>query len=178
MLFRSRWFLSRLEPLRAPDGTLLYWIGINLDIEELKCAEEKIREQETELRQVLDFAPQLIAVFGPRREPLFTNRTALDYFGLSLDEWRDKGACCAVGHPDDSERLQAQWDRAVSSGAAFEIEARLRKGDGSYRWYLSRYNTVRDHEGQVLRWYVACTDIEDRKLRRSREVTQDRKSVV
>lgn len=158
-----RWFLSRLEPLRAPDGTLLYWIGINLDIEELKCAEEKIREQETELRQVLDFAPQLIAVFGPRREPLFTNRTALDYFGLSLNEWRDKGACCAVGHPDDSERLQAQWDRAMSSGAAFEIEARLRKGDGSYRWYLSRYNTVRDHEGQVLRWYVACTDIEDRK---------------
>jgi transcriptional regulator with GAF, ATPase, and Fis domain len=51
----------------------------------------------------------------------------------------------------------------VSSGAAFEIEVRLRKGDGSYRWFLSRYNTVRDHEGQVLRWYVACTDIEDRK---------------
>ncbi len=51
----------------------------------------------------------------------------------------------------------------MSRGAAFEIEVRLRKGDGSYRWFLSRYNTVRDHEGQVLRWYVACTDIEDRK---------------
>jgi PAS domain S-box-containing protein len=59
-----RWFLSRLEPLRASDGTLLYWIGINLDVEELKraeeqrkAAEERIREQETELRQILDLTP-------------------------------------------------------------------------------------------------------------------------
>ncbi|HEV2730313.1 MAG TPA: PAS domain-containing protein, partial [Terriglobales bacterium] len=64
-----RWFLSRLEPLRASNGTLLYWVGINLDIEELKSAERlretaegRIREQELELRQILDFAPQLIAV--------------------------------------------------------------------------------------------------------------------
>lgn len=63
---------SRLEPLRASDGTLLYWIGINLDVEELKhaneqrrTAEEKIREQEMELRHILDLTPQLMAVFGP-----------------------------------------------------------------------------------------------------------------
>jgi PAS domain S-box-containing protein len=93
---KYRWFLSRLEPLRARDGTLLYWIGINLDIEELKraehqrkVAEEKIREQEMELRQILDLTPQLIAVFGPHyRERLFINRMALDYFGLTVDEWR------------------------------------------------------------------------------------------
>ena len=158
-----RWFLSRLEPLRAPDGTLLYWIGINLDIEELKCAEERIREQETELRQILDLTPQLIAVFGPHyQERLFINRTALEYHGLTLDEWR-AAAPGALGHPDDSKRVKAIWDRALSSGSAFESEGRLRKSDGSYRWFLVRYNPVRDDKGKVLRWYAASTDIDDRK---------------
>jgi formate hydrogenlyase transcriptional activator len=164
-----RWFLSRLEPLRASDGTLLYWIGINLDIEELKraeeqrkTAEEKIREQELELRQILDLAPQLIAVFGPHRERLYVNRMALDYFGLTLDEWRAT-APGAVSHPDDTKRVHAQWDRGMSSGCAFELEGRLRKSDGSYRWFLVRYNPVRDDQGEVRRWYAACTDIEDRK---------------
>jgi PAS domain S-box-containing protein len=76
-----RWFRSRLEPLRASDGTLLYWIGINLDIKELKraeeqrrIAEEKIREQEMELRHILDLTPQLIAVFGPRGATLIIGR--------------------------------------------------------------------------------------------------------
>src|SRR6202166_2551787 len=164
-----RWFLSRLEPLRASDGTLLYWIGINLDIEELKraeeqrrTAEEKIREQEMELRHILDLTPQLIAVFGHRRERLFINRTALDYLGLTLEEWRDT-APGVLGHPLDSERVKAQWDSAMSSGSAFEIELRMRNGDGNYRWFLGRYNPVRDDGGQILRWYAACTDIDDRK---------------
>jgi formate hydrogenlyase transcriptional activator len=55
------------------------------------------------------------------------------------------------------------WDRAISSGSAFESEGRLRKSDGSYRWFLIRYNPVRDEEGKVLRWYAACADIDDRK---------------
>jgi formate hydrogenlyase transcriptional activator len=164
-----RWFLSRLEPLRASDGTLLYWIGINLDIEELKraeeqrkTAEEKIREQEMELRHILDLAPQLIAVFGPHLERLYANRMSLDYFGVTLDEWRDTEPG-AVGHPDDAKQCRSYWDRAISSGSAFEIEVRCRRSDGVYRWFLMRCNPVRDDQGKVLRWYAACTDIEDRK---------------
>src|SRR2546426_10647 len=80
-----RWFLSRVEPLRANDGTLLYWVGVNLDIEERKQAEKKLQEQQLELRQMLDFAPQLVAVFGPAREPRYANRMALDYLGMSID---------------------------------------------------------------------------------------------
>jgi formate hydrogenlyase transcriptional activator len=158
-----RWFLSCAEPIRAANGTLLYWTGVNLDIEDRKRAEDKIREQEGELRQILDLTPELIAVFGPHyRERLFINRVALDYFGLTLDEWRNT-APGALGHPDDSKRVQPIWDRAISSGSAFEAEGRLRKSDGSYRWFLIRYNPVRDGEGKVLRWYGASTDIDDRK---------------
>ena len=111
---------------------------------------------------MLDFTPQIVAVFGPNRERLYVNRMALDYFGLTLDEWRHT-APGAVSHPDDTKRVQVQWDSGMSGGCAFELEGRLRKSDGSYRWFLVRYNPVHDNEGRVLRWYAACTDIDDRK---------------
>jgi len=143
-------------------GELGEFVGTVIDISERKRAEKRLREHEIELRQMLDLAPQLIAVFGPSGERLYTNRVALDYVGLSLEEWRQ----CSLGeyfHPDDGERVLGYFDRALSSGAAFELEMRLRKGDGSYRWFLSRHNPLRDEQGQIMRWYVAATDIEERK---------------
>src|ERR1700745_1292080 len=158
-----RWFLARSNPIRDDKGRIRRWYVSCTDIEDRKRAEDKIREQEAELRQILDLTPQLIAVFGPHyRERLFINRIALEYHGLTLDEGRD-AAPGALGHPDDSKRVQAMWDRAILSGSAFESEGRLRKSDGSYRWFLIRYNPVRDEEGKVLRWYAACADIDDRK---------------
>jgi len=151
----------RAHPLRNSSGKVEI-VGAVTDITVRKIAEETIRRQEAELRQILDLTPQLIAVFGPRRERLFTNRMALDYFGLTLDEWRNT-AHGFLGHPDDTKRVQPQWDRAMLSGSGFEMEVRMRKGDGTFRWFLNRFNPLRDDEGQVLRWYVACTDIEDRK---------------
>src|SRR5438309_1676597 len=89
-----RWFLSRAEPFRAADGTLLGWIGISVDIEERKQAEfyvaeatGALRRSETELRQMLDLAPQITGVLGPRRERIYANRVALTYYGVTLDEW-------------------------------------------------------------------------------------------
>jgi formate hydrogenlyase transcriptional activator len=150
-----RSFLSRAEPLRAHDGAVLYWIGINVDIEERRQAEE-------ELRQLLDFTPELIAVLGPKRERLYANRMALAYLGASLDEWRHRSLESDV-HPDDLQRLEAHLVRSLSSGTAYEMEVRVRNGNGGYRWFLARYNAVRDSQGQIVRWYVACTDIDDRK---------------
>jgi formate hydrogenlyase transcriptional activator len=157
-----RWFVSRAEPLRASDGTLLYWIGVNLDIEERKQAEFYLRKSEEELQQILDLTPQLVAVFGPDRQRLYINRVALDYFGATLEEWLAAGPGSHV-HANDSERLQSGWLCALSTGSPFEIELRLRKADGNHGWFLARFNPVRKDEGQVLRWYCACTDIEDRK---------------
>jgi formate hydrogenlyase transcriptional activator len=157
-----RWFHVRGRPQRDAQGSLIRWYALLTDIDERKKAEQRLEEREMELRQILDLTPQLIAVFGPRRERLYVNRMALDYFGLTLDEWRNT-APGAVSHPDDTKRVQAQWDRGMSSGCAFELEGRLRKNDGSYRWFLVRYNPVHDNEGRVLRWYAACTDIDGRK---------------
>jgi len=157
-----RWFLSLAHPLRAGDGTLICWVGVNFDIDDRRVAEQRLQQQEAELRQILDFAPQLIAVFGPHRERLYANRTSLEYFGIPVEEWRDAPPG-AVGHPDDTGRLLSQWNRAMSNRSAFEIEVRMRKSDGSYRWFLNRFNPVHDGQGQILRWYAACTDIDDRK---------------
>jgi PAS domain S-box-containing protein len=139
------------------------FIGTGIDVTEHEVLTSALRKSEEELRQVLDLAPQFIAVFGRHRERMFMNRSGLDYFGLSLDEWRDKPPVCAVGHPADAKRVEVEWDRAMSTGSAFESEVRFRKGDGSYRWFLTRYNPLRDEHGQIMRWYVAGTDIEDRK---------------
>jgi PAS domain S-box-containing protein len=153
--------LSLAHGLRDGDGNQES-IGAIMDITERKEAEQRLKQQETELRQVLDLAPQLIAVFGPHRERLYLNRMSLDYFGMTLDQWRETSPSNEV-HPDDMERLRSQWGRAISSGSAFEIEVRFRRNDGVYRWFLSRHNPVRDDQGKVLRWYAACADIEDRK---------------
>jgi len=172
-----RWFLISVEPLRDEAGRIVRWYGTSSDIDDrkqaedrlrqenvsLKRAEEKIREQEAELRQILDFVPQLVRVFGPDHERIYANRVGLDYLGVSLEEWRQIRDMCRFVHPDDGNRMRAFFDRARSTGAACELELRLRKADGSYRWFLVRYNPVCDNKGQIIRWYVAGTDIEDRK---------------
>src|SRR6202045_1810922 len=136
--------------------------GTAQDITDRKRAEDKIREQESEFRQMLDFTPQLVSVFGPGRERLYANRMMLDYLGIGLDEWLQRSPATHT-HPDDSERVKACWLRASESGSAYDVEMRVRKHDGSYRWHLARYNPVHEDKGQIMLWYVAGTDIEDRK---------------
>jgi formate hydrogenlyase transcriptional activator len=164
-----RWHLVRGVPLRDEAGNIGKWYGVVTDIEDRKRAEDKSREQEAGLRQILDLAPQLVAVFGADSERLYANRILLDYLGLTLDEWRQRFNSAVPSyrteflHPDDWERVTGDSARAISNGSAFELEMRLRRSDGSYRWFLARYNPLRDDEGQITRWYVTGTDIDDRK---------------
>jgi PAS domain S-box-containing protein len=157
-----RWFLERVFPLFDRAGQILGWYGSDIDIHDRKQAEDKIRQQEIEVRQIVDLAPQLVSVYGSGHQRLYANRMMLDYLGTGLDEWLQRSTGTYT-HPDDLERAKACRDRALGSGSAYDVELRLRKHDGSYRWFLARYNPVRDDKGQIMRWYVAGTDIEDRK---------------
>ncbi len=134
-----------------------------LDLSEQKRAEERIREQEMEFRQILDLAPEIIAVYGPKRQRLYANHVMLDYIGVSLDEWQRSADRNVGAHPDDNERIDVLFGRAVARACADELELRLRKRDGSYRWFLARFFPLRDEQGQITRWYVTATDIEERK---------------
>jgi PAS domain S-box-containing protein len=149
------------------DGSFQGFVGTGIDVTETDELTNALRKSEGELRQVLDLAPQIIGVLGPHRERLYANRVALTYYGVTLDEWRQRDPVPEV-HPDDFDRVKAHIDRSLKSPAPYELEMRLRAGDGTYRWFLVRYNPLRDDEGQLLRWYIACTDIDDRKTAEDR----------
>jgi PAS domain S-box-containing protein len=134
------------------------FIGALTDITARKAAEGKIRGQEIELRQILDLTPQHVAVISSWHDRIFASRALLNYFGLSLEEWQSRGTQTRV-HPEDVERLA--W--GPQGGPPDQYEARLRRYDGTYRWFLVRNNPLYDEQGQIARWLVAGTDIDDRK---------------
>jgi formate hydrogenlyase transcriptional activator len=136
--------------------------GFLRDITERKRAEEKIRQSEKELRQLLDFTPQHVTVLGPDRRRLYNNHAALDYHGLTLEEWQTADPD-RLFHPQDWERITREVYSKFLSGSSLDIEVRLRRRDGQYRWFLIRYNPTLDEQGRPTRWYAAATDIEDRK---------------
>jgi PAS domain S-box-containing protein len=140
------------------------FVGTGMDVTEQEQLTKALRKSEEELRLILDLAPQLIAVYGPNRERLYANRVLLDYLGFSLEQWRQpSGGHGDYVHPDDNERSDVFFDHAVARAFADELEVRLRRRDGSYRWFLARFNPSCDEQGQIIRWYVTGTDIEDRK---------------
>src|SRR5258707_3737462 len=145
----------------AINGRRLF-TGFIRDITERKHAEEKIRQSEMELRQLLDFTPQHVTVLGPDGRRLYLNQAMLDYFGFTLEEWRSSDRR-KYYHPDDWERVSSETQSKFLSGILHEYEARLLRKDGKYRWFLFRWNPLRDEQGRVTHWYAAATDIEDRK---------------
>jgi formate hydrogenlyase transcriptional activator len=157
-----RWFHVRGLPLRDTEGGIVRWYNLVTDIDERKRAEEKLRQSERELRQLLNLTPLHISEFGPDGTPLYNNQAALEYYGHTLEEWHDADWHRRV-HPQDTERV---WHEAISgfrNGSPYEMEIRLRRKDGQYRWFLFRFNPIRDEQGHLTRWYAAATDIEDRK---------------
>jgi formate hydrogenlyase transcriptional activator len=137
---------------------------------EHKHREEKLRQDERELRRITDAIAQLICVLGPDGKTLYANRFVLEYSGLSLEDVMADDFRARFFHSDDIERSQNELQHALEREAPFELELRARRKDGLYRWLLIRYNPLRDEEGRIIRWYATGTDIDDRK--RAEERTQ------
>ncbi len=157
-----RWFLHREEPLRNEAGEIVKWYGSSIEIEERKIAEEKIREQEAELRQILDLTPHHLYVFGPDGGLLYVNQFGLAYLGADLAELVAPSRINFI-HPDDRQGYLAEREKGLLTGKSYEFELRIRRRDGTYRWFLGRGNPLKDEQGRITRWYNTATDIEDRK---------------
>jgi formate hydrogenlyase transcriptional activator len=157
-----RWFLIRMAPFRDQSGKIVRWYGTSTDIENLKQTERKLREDERELRDLTDTISQTIVVLDPSGTPLYANEATLEYAGLSSEDVVAPGFRERLFHPEDLERLRAQRKIALERGLPFEAEHRALRKDGQYRWFLTRYKPFRNEEGQVIRWYAAGTDIDDR----------------
>jgi PAS domain S-box-containing protein len=158
-----RWFLSRAEPLRSASGEIVKWIGINIDIDDLRRAQERIRRNEQDLRDAIDTIPTHVWSTLPDGSGEYLNRRRLEYAGVSMD-------IEGLIHPDDRVRYDGDWAAAIGAGAFFEGEYRLRRNDGAYRWFLSRAEPLRDDGGRIVRWFGTNTDIDN--LRRAEQALQ------
>jgi formate hydrogenlyase transcriptional activator len=127
----------------------------------LTIAFAEVKHSEKELRQTIDAIPVAIAVMTPDGRPISANEHVLDYTGITLEE-SQKASLLGV-HPDDLERVRDVRLQGLARGVRFQIELRLMGKDGSYRWFLVHYRSLRDEEGRIVRWYATGTDIEDRK---------------
>src|SRR5437016_4954933 len=137
-----RWFLLRFEPLRDELGNIVRWYGTNTDIDDLKRAQVALRQDQEELRRITDAIPQAIIVLSPEGRPLYTNRAALEYTGLSLEEVRAEDYRARIFHPEDLERLREARQSALSRPVPFSHEQRALGKDGRYRWFLICYNPL------------------------------------
>ena len=164
-----RWFWTRGVPLRDKQGNIAGWYGLGMDIQDRKYAEQERerllqleRQAERELRVTIDTIPALVARYRPDGSPDFVNQTWQTYIGLSQDSLRGQRWAVAI-HPDDLPRIDAAWRAHLATGQPFEMEQRLCRADGEYRWFLVRRVPLRNENGEVISWYGVGHDIEDQK---------------
>jgi PAS domain S-box-containing protein len=157
-----RWFQVRGRPLRDAGGHISRWHVLLTDIDDRKRAEDALRASERNLKLSIDTIPALAWSAQPDGSADFFNQHYVDFIGLSAEQANGWGWTTAV-HPNDLDGLAATWQRIMASEAPGEAEARLRRHDGEYRWFLFRANPLRDEKGNIVRWYGVNTDIEDRK---------------
>jgi len=130
--------------------------------EALSRALDELKNSERKLRQVIDTIPTLAWSILPDGSNEFLNKRWHQYTGLSPEESHGSGWQAAI-HPEDRTPLLEKWQGLLSSGEPGEMEARLRRHDGVFRWFLMRVEPLRDETGKIVRWYGACTDIETLK---------------
>jgi PAS domain S-box-containing protein len=165
--------------LLLPDGTIKYIEGIAhprfsasgelaevvstiIDVTERKRADDALLESEAKFRSAIDGIAGLVSIHYPNGEVETVNRQCLEYFGRSLEEIKNWGTNDCV-HPEELPHVVEMFTRAMAAGIPYQIDQRLRRFDGEYRWFNNRGVPIRDGSGRIARWYVLITDIEDRK---------------
>ena len=130
--------------------------------EDLEKALNEAKKSEAHLRKIIDTIPTLAWCNLPDGSNEFVNQRWCDYTGLSPEEVQRVGCKVAI-HPEDLPKWLDKWRTLVASGEGGEIEARLRRHDGAYRWFLIRVEPLQDESGEIVRWYGTNTDIDDLK---------------
>jgi PAS domain S-box-containing protein len=136
--------------------------GAVMDITEAKRAEEKIRLSERELRTSIEIMPAYMGTSLPDGTVDFLSQSWLDYSGQTREEAM-KWGWASVVHPDDVDRVLANWQAGLTSGKPVEQEFRCRRADGIYHWFLNRSLPLRDDEGKIVKWYGILFDVNSLK---------------
>jgi PAS domain S-box-containing protein len=165
-----RRFLFRACPLADASRQLIKWCGISTDIDDQKRAEAALRvpwwtrspAREEHFRAVADNIPDLAALVTPAGQIELVNQQTIAFFGATLDELKQQAVADTV-HPDDLPNTLTAWRESVETGRPYDVEARLRRADGVYRWFHTRGIPLRDTEGHVVLWYLVQTEVDEQK---------------
>ncbi|MGA2125618.1 MAG: AAA family ATPase [Xanthobacteraceae bacterium] len=149
------------KPVFDSSGEFRGYRGTGTDVTAITRAEEALRESERSLRSAIDGIPGLVAILDPNGDIEAINRQIVEYCGRPLQELKSWGTNGII-HDKELPHLVEVFGRSIASGVPYEVEARLRRFDGEYRWFDIRGIPVRDDSGRIGRWYVLLTDIEDR----------------
>ncbi|MDB5308151.1 MAG: domain S-box protein [Gemmataceae bacterium] len=159
----DRWVLTRGVAVRDAAGTPIRFTGSSVDITDLKRAEENLRESEHRWRSLTEALPQLVWTATPDGACDYFSTQWTQYTGVPASHllawrWLD------VLHPDDREATRQFWTNSVAGHGTYDVEYRVRRADGEYRWFKTRGVPIRDSEGSIFKWFGTCTDITDGKL--------------
>ncbi|HBE88585.1 MAG TPA: hypothetical protein DDW67_05520 [Elusimicrobia bacterium] len=154
---------TRKVCVKGPDGVTKYLLGMSEDITDRQRAEAELRASVQELNAMAEAMPQIVWITRADGWNTYLNKQWSDYTGLTLEESLGHGWNKPF-HPDDRQRSWDAWQKAVSGNGVYSIEARLRRADGVYHWWLVRGVPAFDEAGRVLKWYGTCTDIHDLKI--------------
>ena len=157
-----RWIQSVGEPFRDLEGRIAHWYGLVIDIEDQKRAEEALRESERESRLIVNTIPGMVATLTPAGEVDLVNHQLVMYCGQPLEAMKQWGTNGTV-HTGDLPRVVQVFTNAITAGEPYDLEARIRRFDGVYRWFQIRGLPLRGSNGHIVRWYVLLTDIHERK---------------
>jgi PAS domain S-box-containing protein len=143
----------------GPASDDLEFAGAVIDITEAKRAEEKIRLSERELRTLVETIPAFVGTALPDGSCDFLSESWLDYLGFTREQGLGWGWADSI-HPEDFDRVVANWRVGLAAGESVEQELRCRSADGTYHWFLNRDSPLGDDKGNVIKWYGTLTNID------------------
>ena len=162
-----RWFLTRANPIFDDNGKVLRWFGTNTDVTEqrelaaqLKVASDAAEEAKDRFKYTTEAMPQLVWITKADGPCIYLSRQWEEYTGKSVEEslgfeWLN------LLHADDRQRTSEAWEKAVEGKGGYDMEYRIRRHDGEYRWFKVRGVSRFDNKGTISSWYGTCTEIQD-----------------
>jgi PAS domain S-box-containing protein len=157
-----RWFLARALPIKDESGQIVKWYGTCTDIDDVKRIEQSLRESEQRFRTVADSAPVLVWMSGTDKACFFFNKGWLDFTGRTAEQEMGNGWAEGV-HPDDLAGCLKIYTESFDKREEFEMEYRLRRADGTYRWVLDHGIPRYAADGMFLGYIGSCIDIQVQK---------------
>jgi len=156
------WVEMRAQVVRAPDGTPFRLAGVSLEITKRRLTEERLQESEARFHDMADNISQLAWMAEPDGTIFWYNQRWCDYTGVTVEHMQGEG-WRNVQHPEHIERVTARYHAAIAAGMAWEDTFPLRSRAGSYRWFLSRAQPIRDASGRIMRWFGTNTDVTEQR---------------